>query len=334
MRISTAPTKILPPPGPERWVPRECHGEEEISVPGEHDSVTLESTRSLKCSQSLPAASGPENNGDVSSEKQGRALCPREESLSFEEGNLFSLLRGKGRPQGINAPGAADIRACEESLAESAPSMLVLVNRSEVTGLDGEVPSAKALQKAFLSVAGEKSIPWEYLPDGCYARAHAACDMIMKKGYNCGKLFISVADDGDGWNSFKAQGKFTAGAWWYHVAALSFAADESSGEVKAWVIDPAVNPAKPLAPDEWLASFWDGTFPVNADLTYADEYGIPFHDAISPPGPREFSREAFEKNLFDARRVNRIYLKALKQIKDGYRGNHQAGQRAEGALAS
>lgn len=46
-------------------------------------------------------------------------------------------------------------------------------------------------------LAADPSIPFEYILDGCYARAHKMCDTMHSDSMNCAKMFVPGDDCGD-----------------------------------------------------------------------------------------------------------------------------------------
>lgn len=215
----------------------------------------------------------------------------------------------------------------EEKLQSELGPKAKIQNDWDMDGLAGEIPTLTKLQDAFKSIAKDKSIPWEYLEDGCYARAHMTCDKLMKEGYNCAKLYaiIDEASTGDegypfpGWR-FRAENKFSQGEWWYHVAALVFAKDEKTGEIEGYIIDPSVNRDKPIKPADWIRSYWTQDFPIRFDTTYADIYDPPNQSYY--PVPEDFSKERFDSYIAEAKETNSQYSEVLEKIKEKYYASH------------
>jgi len=87
----------------------------------------------------------------------------------------------------------------------------------------------KKAQKLFKTLQSKKQIPFDYAPDGCYARAHRMALMAQRRGIILGKVFIQGRLDPfpqDGWT------------WRYHVAPV--VAVKQGTEVKLMVIDPSL----------------------------------------------------------------------------------------------
>lgn len=96
----------------------------------------------------------------------------------------------------------------------------------------------------FISINGEERRPsWIYPDDGCYARAAMVSRNVFrwlypqtKKIFAFGSLRVTTPNS--------PRGKV---AWWYHVAPIVQVKD------KKYVLDPAIEPSRPLELTEWLS---------------------------------------------------------------------------------
>lgn len=177
--------------------------------------------------------------------------------------------------------------------------------------LAGRIPDTRELREAFAAIKEDKTIPWEHISDGCYARAHTVCEKLLRDGIGCEKLFVTVPDGSNGY--LKAKNRFQDAEWWYHVAPLIFARNENTGKTEAFVIDLAVNDKKPIKADEWIKHFRDRDIQINCYVTPADVYD---GDECSPSGgSAQFSFEKFGNNIKSAESTNKSYLAALNEIK-------------------
>jgi hypothetical protein len=228
---------------------------------------------------------------------------------------------------GLTEQSGLDVGPFERKLATELGSLARVQNEWDIEALQGEVPTVSKLKDMFNKVADDKSVPWEYLVDGCYARAHVTAEKFLNEGMSCAKLYVITGDPGPGdqgypfpgW-SLGASNKFTEGRWWYHVATLVFAKDDKTGDVDGYIIDRAVNRDRPLGASEWIRAVWPGNFPIRFDTTHADIYDPPNQDYF--PEPQEFSRERFDKFIPEARETNKEYSQTLKAIKDNYYAHH------------
>lgn len=96
-------------------------------------------------------------------------------------------------------------------------------------------------------------IPFQFVADGCYARAHKMRQLIENYfGYQSYKVF-NFACDGSGTLSVKATlwGNNCCVKWWYHVASYVYV-QTPSGTV-AYLLDPAMYNA-PVSISTWVAA--------------------------------------------------------------------------------
>ena len=221
-----------------------------------------------------------------------------------------------------------DITGFEKQLSSDLGPLVRVQNDWDIEGLKGKIPTLTEMQKVFEEVTADKTIPYEFLPDGCYARGHVAAEKFINKDINCAKLYVMLSDVDfdDPYYPFppyrlKAKNKFTRGEWWYHVAPVTFAKDEKTGKIDGYVIDPAVDPKKPIKAANWIKAFWDGTFKIQFDTTQADIYNPPMED-FQDYQPKEFDRKRFDKYLPIARKTNKEYSEVLAKIKDEYYEEH------------
>lgn len=111
-------------------------------------------------------------------------------------------------------------------------------------------------------------IPFQYVIDGCYARAHKMRQMIMAQyGYCCEKVFSygeypsTLAVKADKWGGCCV-------LWWYHVAPL-LRVKVKRGSISfqlAYVIDPSMFNA-PVTLSTWLNAQKNITCAPNANVT-------------------------------------------------------------------
>lgn len=94
-----------------------------------------------------------------------------------------------------------------------------------------------------------RRITWMYPDDGCYARASLMNKLLMEQGHQPGnKIFVF---GNLGVESPNAIHGFVT--WWYHVAPIV------EVEGKKYVLDPAIEPKRPLTADEWLSRMSEST---------------------------------------------------------------------------
>ena len=137
-------------------------------------------------------------------------------------------------------------------------------------------------------------IPFQYVIDGCYARAHQMRRIITDRfGYCCEKVF-SFATAGNDRLAVRAN-KWggCCVTWWYHVAPLirvntklSIGADPIS-LTTAMVIDPGMFDA-PVTLSTWLQAQETTSCTPSAHVT---SYSIQPGTAYMPSGPNAFSTD-------------------------------------------
>jgi hypothetical protein len=107
-----------------------------------------------------------------------------------------------------------------------------------------------------------RRIPWLYPDDGCYARSALSQIRLSARGQ---KTFKQIFVFGN--LSLKTpnhpRGLVT---WWYHVAPLI------KTRQGVFVLDPAVEPRKPLVLEEWLNRFLPNTFDVKVSVCAPSSY--------------------------------------------------------------
>jgi hypothetical protein len=137
-------------------------------------------------------------------------------------------------------------------------------------------------------------IPFQYVGDGCYARAHKMRWIITQKyGYCCEKVF-SFAVDNDDTLAVKAD-KWGGCCveWWYHVAPLirvRFRLGKFS-LVLAMVIDPGMF-NKPVLLTSWLSAQENTTCNPHARVSlYSIQPGSAYTPAFGSPAGTAFDTD-------------------------------------------
>lgn len=102
------------------------------------------------------------------------------------------------------------------------------------------VSSEAELMKLF-NYLKNQPIPFKYIADGCYARAHKMRQLMLQKGIECKKQFV--------YGSLRAFNGYCCTSWVYHVAPL-VKVKTSNGRVVEKIIDPSMF-QEPVAPETW-----------------------------------------------------------------------------------
>jgi hypothetical protein len=252
----------------------------------------------------------------------GEAATVKVRSPKFIDLNEVKKLSGF---MGQNGEGI-DVAPFENKVQQELGKLSKIINDWDIDRIKGKIPTVGELTDAFQKPANDPSIPWEYLPDGCYARAHVTCKDMLDKGFNVSKMYVMI--DGITDNPFfpmpsyrlKTQNKFTEGEWWYHVAPVVFAKDEKTGEVDGYILDAAVS-KKPQKATDWIKNFWSQDFPILFDMTHADIYE-PHLESNMPGLPHEFSQKKFDRLMPEALQTNKEYNATLHKIKEEYYALH------------
>lgn len=150
----------------------------------------------------------------------------------------------------INSPGLyqrVDLATMNPDVLNNAPALAVL--NSSTPGLTNVIPDMATAQLMFDYItkqccqlggpyAIDHCIPFQYVADGCYARAHKMC-WILNNRYNYATHKIFSFAVGGYSLSVKAE-KWCGHCinWWYHVAPL-VSINTPTG-VKAFVFDPSM----------------------------------------------------------------------------------------------
>jgi hypothetical protein len=120
-------------------------------------------------------------------------------------------------------------------------------------------------------------IPFQYVPDGCYARAHKMRYIIEELCGYCSHKVFSFAIGAD---DLAVRANFVGGCcvqWWYHVAPL-VPVKTKHGRIRCYVIDPSMF-NKPVLLTEWLTAQENTSCTASANVT---KYSIQPSSAFWP----------------------------------------------------
>ena len=199
-------------------------------------------------------------------------------------------------PQSANQP-RIDQTAFQDCLQLDlgGPEVARLQHLDDLSEPNGRLPSLEELSKLSNALYDSSHIPFEYIKDGCYARAHLMCESLRQHGINHSKVFV--------FGSLGAKNEVQDTRWWYHVAPLVFVQDQQTGAVDARVIDPGLS-REPMTVQDWVKACNRGG-EVKIDLTSAAQYY-----------PREGKgvETDFAKNLGYAQRTCLNYADELQSL--------------------
>lgn len=153
--------------------------------------------------------------------------------------------------------------------AERAKKSLINLNLTEIP----DVGSYADLENQFKYVRDTRFIEtkdpsfprrltWLYPDDGCYARAEMAKLELMKQNFPAPKKLFVFG------NLYAQSGNSPSGGvqWWYHVAVTYRVGAD------VYVIDPALEPARPLKLMEWNALVNGESTRVQYSICAAETY--------------------------------------------------------------
>jgi hypothetical protein len=233
--------------------------------------------------------------------------------------NRAKLLEASRLPQAVKANYSepisnqdVDQSGWQQRLIDNLGSQFARMQYThDCSKLQGMIPTQSQLQAEFDKLGSREDIPFEYIVDGCYARAHLMSEEMSKDGINNAKIFCMV-EDPYGKGKLTAENKYMKAKWWYHVAPVVFAVDEKSKQVEPFVMDPSMAKT-PLKPEQWIHAMWDEKTKIKVDLVRDLQYG-----PLEADGPNA----NFQESIPSAIETCEEYSKELAQIKEDYNASH------------
>ena len=131
--------------------------------------------------------------------------------------------------------------------------------------------SMKNAQQLFQQAKQMEDIAWDFLSDGCYARAHLMARRFESQGVYVDKIWVK--------SDIQVEREPYPIYWNFHVAPIVYVEDENNG-VQKIVIDPSIA-NEPISVEQWLAEM---NFLVKGDIV---ETPFPF-----PANVASFQRTA------------------------------------------
>lgn len=188
-----------------------------------------------------------------------------------------------------------DIKDVQSELTNELPEVKVqYLHTDEFGKLNGRLATSQELTAMIESFKDESRIPFGYITDGCYARAHLMDESFRQHGINFAKMFVR----GD----LAAANEHMEARWWYHVAPLVFV-DDGQGNPEAKIIDPGFSKT-PMDPSEWVKAMNQGPS-IKVDLVDPEQYyprrlGKPdsFSESLDPAVKR---MQSYARRLHDHR---------------------------------
>lgn len=144
------------------------------------------------------------------------------------------------------------------------------------------------------------AIPFDYIADGCYARAQVMDQVFQDNQLANGKIFV----EGD---LTAKNGLFPNGVrWWYHVAPLVPTAGTNGSNEGLRVVDPGVSKTS-LSPQAWISAIDPSQNPVTVQCTPREQY--------YPESIRGNSKGPFDISLASADATMVLYTQKVAQMR-------------------
>jgi hypothetical protein len=197
-------------------------------------------------------------------------------------------------------PPSVDIKFVQDQLTANLPGVDVqFANIDAFAKLNGRLATMGELREMMSSLYDESSIPYGYITDGCYSRAHMMDESFRQHGINNAKMFCK----GD----LEAKNDLMTARWWYHVAPLVFV-DGGDGKPVPKIIDPGFS-REPMDPEQWVLAMNKGPS-VEIDLVSAEQYyprdGAPDDDFAASLGPSIGTAQSYSLRLHGIKKAKGI----------------------------
>lgn len=191
---------------------------------------------------------------------------------------------------------SVNIKTVQDQLTKGLSDVEVEFLHTDAFGpLNGRLASEAELTAMIESFRDESGIPFGYIKDGCYARAHMMDESFRQHGLNYAKMFVR----GD----LSAKNDHMSARWWYHVAPLVFM-DDGEGNPVPKIIDPGFS-SKPMNPEEWVKAMNQGPS-IQVDLVDPEQYYPRRHD----------KPDTFSESLPPAVKRMQSYSKRLHNMRE------------------
>lgn len=189
-----------------------------------------------------------------------------------------------------------DIEAVQSDLAEQLSHLRVeFLHTDSFDNINGRLATEAELTSMIESFKDESGIPFGYIKDGCYARAHLMDESFRQHDINFAKMFVR----GD----LSAENEHMEARWWYHVAPLTFV-DDGEGNPDPRIIDPGFSD-KPLTLKQWVEAMNQGPS-IQVDLVDPEQYY-----------PRRYNKpDTFSESLPPAVSRMQSYAKKFHRIRE------------------
>lgn len=174
--------------------------------------------------------------------------------------------------------------ATEDSILNSSIEWKNATEKNKLLNLANSWPNFKTIQANFEKIRdiryfNDKRVPgfmrrisWLYPDDGCFTRASAVIKDLFGPIHNAANQYPRpskiFAFGNLCVNSDNSQRGYVS--WWYHTAPV--VKDAETGQV--YVLDPAVEPRKPLPVEKWMAAISSNTGNCQSRQNSVDKFYI------------------------------------------------------------
>jgi hypothetical protein len=196
----------------------------------------------------------------------------------------------------VASAGTVDYKTGCATCAQIGPKdeHALLVSKDNNQKIDLTIITEEEANAAFADIVARGDIPFEYIKDGCYSRAHKMALVLDDKGITSGKAFLEGQIYYDG-----KQGEV---GWSYQVAPVVLV--KKGGQVVPYVIDPSLfNKAVPV--DEWKAKLTKKSKTKITREYYTNRFAYDIRDRDSKYNDYQ------EDQLNDMDDTNRNLMRAL-----------------------
>lgn len=216
--------------------------------------------------------------------------------------------KAKGEPSPetlVNALRAASsgpkvTQECISCLAPEKRPKATIDSKSNKQNFQVSIITESEAMAFFQEFKNDKSIPFEFPFDGCYARAHTMCQRLEKKGIIAGK----------GWVEGELQvtsPEFGPIRWNYHVAPMVMV--RVNGKDVPYILDPSIMD-KPVPFEEWKKKMT-----TNKGTKATAEYFTPRYH-YGPYEKTEQKTDYDEESNEDASDSNDKFIQMLQFYRD------------------
>lgn len=212
----------------------------------------------------------------------------------------FAAILGAPDPQAAFSEALELTTAIHRGIEELRDALRNLTGKEPSWNLDlgcwlnGRTTSTQELKKLATELRADPSIPFDYIYDGCYARAHLMCRELGQMGVARMKLFVH----GD----LAAKNQYQDVTWGWHVAPMVVVEGKDGPELR--ILDPSFT-EEPMTPTEWIRRFYrSGALTLH--ITDEKQYMERPHNGLSPD---------MDHDMSECNRVMAEYAQILEGMK-------------------